>query len=212
MITGLKTNKGFTLIELMIAIAIGSIVIAGTVMLFHRQIMANNTQRLMVSMQQNVRAAVSFMERDIRMAASDPTGKARLDPDFPPPEIQIANGSELQFTSDADATETSTTTKYELIGDNLVRNGQILAPNIDALNFVYLDEDGNTTSDIPDIRSIQLSIVARSGDSLPGLFFRRTDSKVYRNRFNEIILPAQHDNFRRMQVTTEINCRNIGIY
>ncbi|MGD8975371.1 MAG: prepilin-type N-terminal cleavage/methylation domain-containing protein, partial [Desulfobacterales bacterium] len=88
MITNKKNNKGFTLIELMIAIAIGSIVIAGTVMLFHRQIMANNTQRLIVSMQQNVRAAVSFMERDIRMAASDPTGEARLNPDFPPPEIQ----------------------------------------------------------------------------------------------------------------------------
>jgi len=210
MIINLKTNKGFTLIELMIAIAIGSIVIAGTVMLFNRQIMANNTQRMLVSMQQNVRAAVSFMERDIRMAASDPTGNAQLDPDFDPQEITEAESSKLVFTSDADADKVSTETTYELVGDELERNGEILALNIDALNFVYLDEDGNTTSDIPDVRSVQLSIVARSGDSLPGLFFRRNDSTVYRNRLNEIILPAQNDNFRRMQVTTEVDFRNIG--
>ena len=210
MITNKKNSEGFTLIELMIAIAIGSIVIAGTVMLFHRQIMANNTQRLIVSMQQNIRAAVSFMERDIRMAAADPTEEARLNPDFPPPGIDIANSGVLQFTSDVDASKAAVTTRYELAGGNLLRNGQILARNIDALNFMYLDEDGNTTSDIPDIRSVQLSIVARSGDALPGLFFRRKDSKIYRNKFNETILPAQDDDFRRMQVTTEIHCRNIG--
>ena len=198
------------MIELMIAIAVGSIVIAGMVMLFQRQIMSNNTQRMLVSMQQNVRAAVSFMERDIRMAASDPTGNAQLDPDFPPQEITEAESSKLEFTSDADADKVSTTTTYELVGDELRRNNQVLAVNIDALNFVYLDEDGNTTSTEEDVRSVQLSIVARSGDSLPGLFFRRNDSTVYRNRFNEIILPAQNDNFRRMQVTTEVDFRNIG--
>ena len=45
-------------------------------------------------------------------------------------------------------------------GDNdLMRNSSILAENIDALNFVYLDENGNVTTLTTDIRSVQIAIV-----------------------------------------------------
>jgi hypothetical protein len=40
------------------------------------------------------------------------------------------------------------------------------------------------------------------------LFIKRMDSKVYRNQSGDQILPAQNDFFRRMQITTDIDCRN----
>jgi type IV pilus assembly protein PilW len=235
MTTVQKSNQGFTLIELMMAIAVLSIALGAIYSLFRNQVIAHNTNREVVAMQQNVRAALSFMERDIRMAGFDPTGTSGAD-------IVIANGAQLQFSIDRnengtiDAGETIT---YALNNDadgngradgtpcNLGRNSgsglQTLALNIDALNFDYFDADGNSITNkavtpwvvpaaqIADIRSIQISIVARSGATLPFFFIRHTDSKVYRNRSNDEILPAQNDNFRRMQATTEIECRNRGI-
>jgi type IV pilus assembly protein PilW len=242
-----KFNKGFTLIELMVAMAISTLVLSGIYALFHKQVATHNTERLVVSMQQNVRAAVSFMERDIRMARYDPAGASGAD-------ILIANRAQLRFEIDRDedgaiagAEETIT---YDLDNDpdprdgiangilcNLVRDDgsgagtAIVARSIDALNFDYLDADGNSILDrtatpwqvpagqIADIRSIRVSIVARSGDTIPALFINHRDSTVYRNRPRDtdgdglpdtadIILPAQNNDFRRMQVTTEIDCRN----
>jgi type IV pilus assembly protein PilW len=71
-----KFNKGFTLVELMVTLAISSLVMSGIYAVFHKQVATHNTERLVVSMQQNVRAAASFMERDIRMARYDPTRAA----------------------------------------------------------------------------------------------------------------------------------------
>ena len=90
-----KFNKGFTLVELMVTLAISSLVMSGIYAVFHKQVATHNTERLVVSMQQNARAAVSFMERDIRMARYDPAGAAVLD-------ILIADRAELQFQIDDD--------------------------------------------------------------------------------------------------------------
>jgi type IV pilus assembly protein PilW len=230
-----RCDKGFTLIEMMVAIAIFSIALTTIYTLFRNQVIAHNTNREVVAMQQNVRAALSFMERDIRLAGFDPTGSSGA-------SIVNANGAQLQFQIDQnengtiDAGETIT---YGLDNDgdgngiadgtpcNLGRNSggglRVLARNVDALNFDYFDGAGNNITNkgvipwvvpaaqIANIRSIQVSIVARSGAAIPAFFFRRQDSKNYANRSNDVILPAQNDNFRRMQATTEVDCRNLGI-
>jgi type IV pilus assembly protein PilW len=231
-----NVNKGFTLVELMVTLAISSLVMSGIYAVFHKQVATHNTERLVVSMQQNVRAAVSYMERDIRMARYDPTGASGAN-------ILTAERARLQFQIDdnedgaiAGAQETIT---YDLDNDAAPRDGiadgtncslvrddasgagaAIVARSIDALNFDYLDTNGNSILDrtatpwqvpagqIADIQSIRVSIVARSGDSLPAMFINHTDTKTYRNRSGDTILPAQNNDFRRMQVTTEIDCRN----
>jgi type IV pilus assembly protein PilW len=217
MITKQKFTKGFTLIELLIAMVISSILVSGIYALFHKQVATHNTERLVVSMQQNARAAISFMERDIRMARYDPTGASGA-------AIVTANEGQLQYQIDQnengviDANEVIT---YGLNGDNLMRTVAgatgAVARNIDALNFDYFDGDGNNISDksvtpwvvpVDQIASIQVSIVARSGNTIPALFINHRDTKTYRNRSGDIILPAADDDFRRMQITTEIDCRN----
>jgi type IV pilus assembly protein PilW len=250
-------NNGFTLVELMIALAISSLVLSGIFALFHKQVKTHNTERQVVSMQQNLRTAVSFMERDIRMARYDPTGSGLFN-------IATANRAQLQFLSD-NATEDGAVSDgenitYALDNDadgngiadgspcNLVRiindaaeptgwRTDIVARNIDALNFDYFDPavspvDSLTdrtaapwqvpAGQIPNIRSIRVSIVARSGENIPALFVRHTDNKIYRNRPRDtngdgtpdsadiIFGPAAGTDalFRRMQMTTEIDCRN----
>ena len=105
-----------------------------------------------------------------------------------------------------------------------------IAMDIDALNFVYLDADGNDLidysgtytppqvppADLDEIRSVQITIVARAGKSerhgLPG---NKTDTKVYMNQQDradnwDIILPAPNDKFRRIVLTADVRCRNLG--
>lgn len=104
---------------------------------------------------------------------------------------------------------------------------QPLARNVDVLNFVYLtdDNDGDGAPDVlatpvatqalrNSIRTIQVTIVARAGTQSRGFFYEYTDNIIYRNNNPtgpEIILPAQNDNFRRLQLSTTIACRNIGL-
>ena len=84
---------------------------------------------------------------------------------------------------------------------------QTVAENIDALDFVYLDADGNTTTTLTDIRSVEITIVARTGRALRAV----KDNNLYYNQQGTQILGAQNDNFSRKSTTTFIKCRNLGI-
>jgi type IV pilus assembly protein PilW len=66
-------SDGFTLIELMVAIAISSAVMAGIYSMFIMQQRTQVTEQVAVDMQQTLRAAMYMVERDIRMAGYDPT-------------------------------------------------------------------------------------------------------------------------------------------
>jgi hypothetical protein len=111
---------------------------------------------------------------------------------------------------------------------------KIIAENIDALNFVYLDGEGaDTLTDYvsldppavpaaaPDlrgeIRSVQITIVARGGADLQVLPDKAEDVTVYMNQQArsgddwDVVLPAPHDMFRRNLLTAEVRCRNLGL-
>jgi len=133
-------------------------------------------------------------------------------------------GNTFEFTMDltenGDIVDPNERIRYALATDGagnqfLGRNDfgglglQPVAENIDALNFVYLDNTATPTTDPLRVRSVQVTIVARSGRVVPVLFNRHTDNRIYRNQQNQIILPAQNDNFRRMIITSEIKCRNL---
>jgi type IV pilus assembly protein PilW len=94
---------------------------------------------------------------------------------------------------------------------------QAICRNVDALNFIYLDADGvvldpvGTPADRNRIRSVQLTIVARSGEQLRGLIRPPVNNTVYRNQQGDVVLPAQGDNFIRLVFSTTIKCRNLGL-
>lgn len=68
-----RSNNGFTLMELMIAMVIASIVAAAIMVSFDSQQKTQVNQQLVVEMQQEARAALYLMQQDIRMAGYDET-------------------------------------------------------------------------------------------------------------------------------------------
>ena len=69
-------QAGFTLIELMIAIAITAFVLAAIFATYTTQQKSQVVQDQVADMQQNIRAAMVMMARDIREAGCDPTQKS----------------------------------------------------------------------------------------------------------------------------------------
>jgi type IV pilus assembly protein PilW len=66
-------KNGFTLIEVVVATAISSIVMAGIFSVYWAQSKSHRQQQQIVERQQNLRAVSFLMERDIRLAGFDPT-------------------------------------------------------------------------------------------------------------------------------------------
>jgi len=240
MISTNNNHKGFSLIELMVVMAISSIVMAGIYMFYQSNLRSHITQQALVDMQQDMRAAMYMMTREIRVAGYDPSRSTAA-------TFTIASIAEVQFQlddngdgdfDDGGGNDPNEQVRYVLSNDadgdgvadgtpcNLVRQEwadpvQVVALNIDALNIVYLDQDGTdlidpATGSVPadeirDIRSVQITIVGRSGEQLPVLFNSGTDNTSYTNQQDTEILGAQNDEFRRMRLTSEVKVRNMGL-
>ena len=87
---------------------------------------------------------------------------------------------------------------------------QPLADNVEAIEFNYILANGSTTlapsgSDLNDIRSVQVSLLARTSNPTPD--FVHTAS--YTTASGAVWTPPQ-DNFRRRLILTTIHCRNLG--
>ena len=210
-------QKGFSLMELMVAMAIASVLAAGIYTFYRNQLQSHVTQQVLVDMQQGARVAMFLMTREIRMAGFDPQNNTGA-------SMRIANAAQIAFDSDENGNGAIAADErfyYALNNGNLERGGwdngfnplalSPVALNIDALNFVYLDSAGIVTANLAAIRSVQITLVARSGDQLPVLMRRQTDSRTYLNQQGDEILSAQNDNFRRIQLTATVKVRNLGL-
>ncbi|MEW5948773.1 MAG: prepilin-type N-terminal cleavage/methylation domain-containing protein [Thermodesulfobacteriota bacterium] len=174
-----KIIGGFSLVELLIAIAISGIVLSAVSSLFIMQNKSYSVQEQVAEMQQNARAAMDIMTREIRTAGCDPTGSANAG-------IVSAASDSINFTQDitddagtgnpdgdtADANENITYSLYtssgiQKIGRDTGGGNQPVAENIQALTFAYYDSAGNTTAVPADIRQIELTITARTANPDP---------------------------------------------
>nr|WP_320049080.1 prepilin-type N-terminal cleavage/methylation domain-containing protein [uncultured Desulfuromonas sp.] len=68
----MKKNTGFTLIEVLVALAVTSIILSGAYMAFNSQQKTTTAQTNVSDMQLNLRAALDFISRDIRLAGCNP--------------------------------------------------------------------------------------------------------------------------------------------
>jgi len=209
------SNQGFTIVELMVAMVVSLLVMGAIYSTFLSQSKSYLVQEEVVAMQQNLRAAMFYMQREIRMAGCDPFDIGGIG-------ITAANSNSISFTEDVtgnttgsppdgDVLDANESITYSLNGGNLTRNtgggNQVVAQNIDALDFVYLEADGNTTATLSDIRSVEITIVARTGRELqPSI-----NNNTYLNQQGTQILGPQNDNFSRRRLTTFIKCRNLGL-
>jgi len=160
----LTHNDAFSLIEMMVAMAILSIIMAGVIAAFHEQLRWHNRQQKVSGMQQNARTAMYFMTRELMMAGYDPIGSADtgIKPmpdrhDAVTLSMDVTGGESDGVDNDGDgdhdnyqeeafgdgkADDSNEVITYALKNGQLTRasaNGspQALADNIDALDFEY---------------------------------------------------------------------------
>lgn len=184
------SKAGFTLIELMVALVIASIVLAAIYGVYITQTRSYATQNVAAEVQQVARAAVAYMAEDIMMAGLDPTGIASAG-------FEEATDKTIQFSLDYDMDGGLAADDIEKItyfwsgtpGDPLTHNGDTFVDNVTALKFEYLDSEGQTLSNPDDNRSDIRTVV-----------FSITVEE-----------PAGRDGTVKRTYSTAVRCRNMGL-
>ncbi len=210
-------DSGFTLVELLVALVIGGIIITAAYMMFITNQRTYLMQDEVVSVQQTIRPAVEYMSRLIRIAGLDPeqTGLFGLRDvtnssiEFSFDRIDDGVRGTLEATSEIKAFRAQNNQLQEQ--DQNTGNWEPIAENVEALNFTYLDRNGNIVADLvlnrDAIRSIQISIVGISRNTIP----RYTNDNSYTNLQGTEVIAPQNDNFIRLMFSETIKCRNLGL-
>ena len=176
---GLKSvtnQRGVTLTELLIALALGLFTIGAVYAVHLNQVKRQVVQEDVLAMQQTARAALDMMAREIRMAGYDPMGVNRdADPSndfhglsYHPTELRVRadlNGNGV-LTGQKDRNESivylyddSTSTLRRKVGKG---GRQPVADHIEAFSFSYRDALGHPTTHVPSIRAVDVQVTART--------------------------------------------------
>jgi len=193
----LRNVTGFTLTELMVAMGIGMVVLAAVTTTFMAQAKFYNAQEQINEMQQNARGALDVIMRELKMAGYKPNGgtfdgvtysvsqlmiQADLDGNG---GISTSGSANEQISYAYDSTNKQITRK---IGTGTV---EVLADNITAFTFSYLNSSGATTTTSSSIRQVAVSITAITAK--PDLNY------------------SSNNGYRTYQITATITPPNLGL-
>lgn len=222
----LYTQRGFSLVELLTALAISSVVVASMYGAFVRQQRVSTQQEQTTEARQNARLSMDAMLEEIREAGFDPGG-------FAGAGVKEADATHIRFTRDLNCNgslassapkrnvtdNTSEDIAYVLntttqvlgrrgyLDDQLSGGTQPVASNIIGLNFCYIlstNLSGSCTSnpglsDLPNIRAVQIALTARA--TAPDSQY--TDPDPHNS--------AQYRHYRKATLTSLVHLRNLGI-
>ncbi|MCU0559155.1 MAG: prepilin-type N-terminal cleavage/methylation domain-containing protein [Desulfobacterales bacterium] len=123
------TDSGFTLVELLVTLAIASILMAGIYKVYHAQMRSQVAQNAVRDTQEDLRSAFFFIERSLRMAGFDPNRGART---TMPDELGIL--PDLSYFGHAEATtsfaDANTKSRFKSIAFTLNANGDKDPPGV----------------------------------------------------------------------------------
>ena len=197
-----EPKSGFTLIEVLVTIAMVSVFIAAAMAVLIPLSRSYTATDVASSAQQVVRMAVEVIANDIRLAGLDPLRQLQgVDAmGLPLAGFQEANATSVRFSCDRvpdgdteangqidNSNFESINYYYEAATQSLnlrlytgapVQTTQQLVNNVTDLRFRYFDEDGNTTSVLSDIRSVQISMTVEEDAGNEGTVERSYTTRV----------------------------------
>ncbi|MFH1137856.1 MAG: prepilin-type N-terminal cleavage/methylation domain-containing protein [Pseudomonadota bacterium] len=170
---GLRERPGFTMVEILVAMGLATVILAGMVTLFATSNQAYVDQDQVVAAEQNLRASMEIMAYEFRMAGfipldnlpggptainADVSGQTWTDGTFE--RLEEAGSGVITFVSDINADDLAETVRYTLSGNQLLRQSWtwdgaawvaqaggvpvVLAENITGLQFTYFFADGSS--------------------------------------------------------------------
>jgi prepilin-type N-terminal cleavage/methylation domain-containing protein len=144
------SNSGFTMIEILIAMAISTIVLTAVIEMYLGLTSSYTTESARAGAQQDLRDGMAIIVQDIRHAGLDPLGTAGGG-------FTINTASDITITADLDydgglTPNNNEQIRYFLNGDQLIQRldgdnttDEVLIDNVSALNFSL---DGATTTTV----------------------------------------------------------------
>jgi prepilin peptidase dependent protein B len=176
-----KRELGLTLIELMIAMVIGLIIVASVIGLFISMMSSNTTNLNEIRLNQELRAAMSLMTRDIRRAGYN-GGSAAV------------AGVSNPFSTDASSAGTASTAlkigagnddvmfAYDVDFDGVLDNGEVLGYQLasNTLQLCLADSVANCTT--------WQSLTDPDVVSITGLSFTETDASSAMAQFKQVTI------------------------
>jgi len=163
---GLRTDAGFTMLELLLVIGVISIVLGAIVGSFDSMSRFFTRENVKADTQKKTRFGLDFMIQDIQLAGLNPhemAGGGILA--ATPTSLQLA--SDLNFDRDFDDPFENVT--YSLNGTRLEHTNHLgmetLVQDVSDFSFTYFDANGNVLPqpiNLPEIRSIGVSITLTS--------------------------------------------------
>ncbi len=230
-----RSSQGFTLIELMIAMAISAVLMAAIFSVHNAQQKTYTAQQQVAEMQQNLRAALWIMTGELRMAGYDQSGSAKdsscnigATGTSIAPGIASLNAGRIDFSMDlngdndcaderenlsyyvstVDGIPSIIRIDYSIDTDEDIDN--VIAENFDEIRFRYLNSAKMEATKVEDISSIQLSVLARSGE-VDRHFANNMKYIPASDNDEKYQWGPYEDNYRRRLMITNITCRNLKI-
>lgn len=180
-----KTNHGFSLVELLVAMVMGLAILGAVLSIFINQNRTHAIQQEVAYAQQNVRAAMGLMVWDIRNAGHDPDNGGIEAIGVATSSTSIQVRADYSNPADGDALDADEDITYTVnASDQLTRDDandaggpEPIVDFVDSLQFSYGFADGDTgipnnadvddTNDREDIRVVIIRLGVRTENPDP---------------------------------------------
>jgi type IV pilus assembly protein PilW len=167
-------KAGFTLIEMMVALAIGMIVIASVAGTFTAQTRQNKAEEEISQLHQNVRGALDLMSRELMQAGYKAPGGSVTGVTYSATQLLIqadinGNGSIDTGNTSLEYIIYTRDSGTNQITRQLGSSGtpEVIADSITQCDFAYKDASGTATTTSASIRKVTITITGRTAKPDP---------------------------------------------